>query len=279
MWLPSDIHKFVEVVKFVNNESCAHNGYYVVSGINSENMKRSSGTVTCWRYKPSTKSRSKGVASLSAGPKDKHEKCNFSVTFHLDKAMGRWFVKKNAGHDFTHNGHLPKLQRHQALGSHIVPKKNRDIVELLLETRCPTQIAVEYLNITTNLNLSAIAIKKLRRTVLLRKHQNDGESSTAEVLVKMLEERDDMHYVMYTGNYDEASRKVRVRKKNKNAKTPPSQEDIENLSEKAKANIKSIIDGLRLEDGEFLIGVAWVTEEGKHLHSLSPEVLGIDIKF
>ena len=82
-------------------------------------------------------------------------------TFLLDKDKGLWFVKKNAGHNFTHIGHLPKAQSHLALGSHIVPKNNPDIVELLLETHCPTQIAVEYLSITTNLNLSDNAIKNL----------------------------------------------------------------------------------------------------------------------
>ena len=47
----------------------------------------------------------------------------------------------------------------------------------------------------------------------------------------------------------------------------------------AKSFIKSVIEGLTLEDGSILLAVMWVVESGRRYHSKFPRVLGLDVTF
>lgn len=52
---------------------------------------------------------------------------------------------------------------------------------------------------------------------------------------------------------------MRVRKKNKNSLIGKSETELNNINQASKDYIKSVIEGLNLGDGEFLLAVAWVT--------------------
>lgn len=72
---------------------------------------------------------------------------------------------------------------------------------------------------------------------------------------------------------------MRVRKKNKNSLIGKSETELNNINQASKDYIKSVIEGLNLGDGEFLLAVAWVTVDARHFHSMYPDVLGIDVVF
>jgi hypothetical protein len=58
-----------------------------------------------------------------------------------------------------------------------------------------------------------------------------------------------------------------------------SESEIQDLTESSQRYIKSVIEGLDLGDGEFLLAVAWVTEDAKRYHEMYPYVLGFDVVF
>ena len=43
--------------------------------------------------------------------------------------------------------------------------------------------------------------------------------------------------------------------------------------------MKSVVEGLSIGDGEFLIAVIWITARGRHYHSLYPFANGYDVKY
>ena len=57
---------------------------------------------------------------------------------------------------------------------------------------------------------------KLRHCVLMRKFNFNSSETTAEVLLRLLEEDEDMLCVTCTGSYDGASNLVKIRKGAKN---------------------------------------------------------------
>jgi hypothetical protein len=81
------------------------------------------------------------------------------------------------------------------------------------------------------------------------------------------------------GSYDEATRSVRVRRKNKSAMSGKTETELRELSESAQQYIQSVIKGLDLGDGQFLLAVAWVTSDAVRYHEMFPSVLGEDVVF
>ena len=81
------------------------------------------------------------------------------------------------------------------------------------------------------------------------------------------------------GSFDDAKSKVRVRKKNKKSNAIKSETELENISASTEKFVQSVIDGLQLSDGEFMLAVAFVTDEGRKYHKLFPSVLGFDVVF
>ena len=70
-----------------------------------------------------------------------------------------------------------------------------------------------------------------------------------------------------------------MRKKNKNSNAVKTSTDIERVTKSTELFIKSVIEGLQLSDGEFLLAVCFVTDEAREYHKLFPSVLGLDVVF
>ena len=84
-------------------------------------------------------------------------------------------------------------------------------------------------------------------------------------------------FTVFVGSYDDATRSVRVRKKNKTAFAGKTELELKELSESAQMYIQSVIEGLDLGDGQFLLAVAWATESAVRFHELYPSIMGVDV--
>jgi hypothetical protein len=55
---------------------------------------------------------------------------------------------------------------------------------------------------------------------------------------------------------------------------------MEDCDDKDTADyVKNVVQALKLEGGEVLLAVAWVTEESREYHQMFPRVLGLDVKY
>ncbi len=175
----------------------------------------------------------------------------------------------------------------------------------MLAKNCSTAVVNLLLSVVSGNRLSSDSIKKMRRAVLISKHRNhDSTESTADTLIRMLEEIEGMYYCYITGSYDEALDLVRVRKvKKKRRKSKkrrrrqfqnPAFDDLAVESDERLDNndvtepshdketnsyVKSVVNALTLGDGEVLLAVAWVTKEGREYHRMFPRILGMDVKY
>ena len=70
-----------------------------------------------------------------------------------------------------------------------------------------------------------------------------------------------------------------MKKKSSKSLAGKTETELNNINEEARDFIKCVIEGLGLGNGEFLLAVAWVTEEAQHFHSLYPDILGFDVVF
>lgn len=99
------------------------------------------------------------------------------------------------------------------LGADSIPDHIRQLADELLGKNCPTSIVNLLISVCTGKTVTADAISRMRRAVLISKHGNSSnEESTADTLIRMLEEKEGTTYCYMTGSYDEALNKVRVRK-------------------------------------------------------------------
>lgn len=70
-----------------------------------------------------------------------------------------------------------------------------------------------------------------------------------------------------------------MRKRNKRGDATKSFSEIKNIEDSSAKFIKSVIEGLDLGSGEFILAVCWVTEDARRYHRLFPSVLGLDVVF
>ena len=85
--------------------------------------------------------------------------------------------------------------------------------------------------------------------------------------------------LVLSGSYDEATRSVRVRKKNKSAMAGKTESELKEISSSAQQYIQSVIDGLELGGRLFLLAVVFVTADAVRYHSMFPSVIGVDVVF
>ena len=71
---------------------------------------------------------------------------------------------------------------------------------------------------------------------------------------------------------------MRVRRKRK-AKEDNVEQDLSHVPDDTQSFVKSVVDGLSIGDGEFLIAVVWITERGCPCHSLYTFAKGYDVKY
>ena len=98
------------------------------------------------------------------------------------------------------------------VGASDLPDDVKKYAEKMLGKNCPTSVVQLLLSVMGADRITSNSMSKMRRAVLISKHKNQTGESTAEILLRMLEEMPGVTYCYMTGSYDEALNKVRVRK-------------------------------------------------------------------
>ena len=191
----------------------------------------------------------------------------------------RLFIPKNGACEFSHTAH-EKLELNQVVrGIGDLADNTLEVISNLLENHCAASMTQQFLELTTGGRLPPNSMAKLRQCVLMRKFKSTSSETTAEILLRLLEEDEEMSCVTCTGSFDEATDLVKIRKKRrKSDKTEDVTSTVVHDSE-AKSCIKSVTLGLSLGGGEFLLAIMWVSKTGRHFHRLHPKLFGVDVKF
>ena len=99
----------------------------------------------------------------------------------------------------------------------------------------------------------------------------------------MLDERKYCDYMVLTGGYDKATDLVHVTKKRvtkiKGQVISDEECNVTNLGQEAEDHIRNVVNGLKLGNDEYLIAIAWCTDEQKLHHKKFPFILGYDETF
>lgn len=140
------------------------------------------------------------------------EECGFKFPVYYDNGARLFFVKKHSSCVFTHAGHPATHATHMKLGADSIPDHIRKIADEMLGKNCPTSVVQLLLSVLNGTTVTRDAMNRMRRAVLISKHGNVKDESTADTLIRMLEEKEGTTYCYMTGSYDEALDKVRVRK-------------------------------------------------------------------
>ena len=165
-------------------------------------------------------------------------------------------------------------------GNRDVTTKDLDTMKSLLENNIPSVLGSEWLAVVNGCRLSSDAVKSLRQSVMVDKH-SDGNinGTTAEKFFYKLSTTDGVEYTCLTGSYDEALETVRVTKTRKSKRNGKVMENLNDVEKEAADQVKNVVQGLGLGNGEFMLAVAWVTEESRLNHKKYPELLGSDETF
>ena len=88
-----------------------------------------------------------------------------------------------------------------------------------------------------------------------------------------------MEYTCLTRSYDEALETIRVTKTQKSKRNGKVMENLLNVEQEAADQVRNVVKGLGLGNREFMLAVAWVTEESRLNHKKYPKLLGSDETF
>ena len=295
------------IVNMMNQKSCFRNGYKLVCA----NVARDKTYIKCERYAITRSSRATTNKMMkSSRPSCIEERCDFSLTIQYDHFHKQFFLRQCSGCNFSHFGHFVVPPEHRVSGTKDLPELDVGKLNEFLSRNFPTSVIQDFIEFETGQTLSMSAIRSFRRTVLNKSH--DGKDMTpAESLLHFLDSVEGLEYKILTGTYDEASDCVSVRQTNKKSGQNDSTSKGESflfiivclfeysnvfviiplieysffwisdisVGGKARSFIKTIIQALEIGSNEFLLGVAWITKEGKVYHKKFPWINGWDVTF
>jgi len=144
---------------------------------------------------------------------EEEETCGWVFPIHYCNTNKLFFVRKHCNTNFVHHGHVPIDPEHMRHGKKDIPPDVREIAEQMLGKGCPNSIINLLVSVCAGKKITPDAIKQMRRAVLISKFgNNNSDESTAETLIRNLDEDESIHYHYLTGSYDQALGQVRVRK-------------------------------------------------------------------
>ena len=226
MWFSPEVQPFVKsdgtqkgiksnIATYINN-TVAHNDGYEVTVKKSD--KTSFGrrlTLICTQGR--TANIGKGNVNqtqtgLSQSDDTNRITCGAHWPMYYDDNEKLCFVKKHCSVNFEHSGHVHTERQHMKIGASDIPDNVRKYAEEMLNNNCSTAVVQLLMSVMGADKITNDSISKMRRAVLIKKHKNDKGESTAETLLKMLDDMEGVTCCYMTGSYDEALNKVRVRK-------------------------------------------------------------------
>ena len=284
MYFPVDITAS-NLIKHLNF-ACKEVGFKVVKKVNRMNVKEGlrKHLVGCQKStKHRDRSKSRKTSAQTSKPTGDNELCGvwFPV---FERSDGRLFLRKNGDCCWKHN-HPPTIKEFCRDGVRDVPEDTLDMAKKLLEREIiSTAMVREFVAIESGIKLSEDSIKNLKQQVVMNKFgTNVTNLSAGQKLVMMLEDREDCDYIILTGSYDEAMDLVRVKKKRRSKtrgkETIDNETIVKDLDQEAEDHVKNVVKGLELGNNEYLIAIAWCTEEQKLYHRKFPFILGYDETF
>ena len=224
-----------------------------------------------------------GSVKHTTKPTSGCELCHFKFNVVKDHSSERLYVQKHQGCNWCHIGHLPVDRCYMKNGKKDIPDDQLTLASKLLEQNMPSSLVNEWLDLACGNKLSSNSVKSLRQAVMTDKHSLNGEpganGTPATKLMYALQTTKNCEYTVLTGTYDEALDKVRVTKTKKTKRYGETTEDLKTIPKSMKDQVKNVVKGLDLGDGQFLLAVAWVTKESKLNHIKFPWLLGGDETF
>ena len=220
--------------------------------------------ITCQRGRKFRQSKPTQLKTSTCLPTSQECVCNFQFAIYHDKELDRYYVRQHGNSNWSHNDHPPVHRPFQEDKVSTVPQETLKVASELLEKLVPPPIVRIYIQTQSDLSLSKDALYYLRKCVLSKKHSVNNDESTAQKLIKLLDSEKNVSYVMYTGeccktffrffrqnlisvfldffdltnnvqgSYDEATSKVRVRKKNKKSNAIKTETEMEKISSSSK---------------------------------------------
>ena len=156
----------------------------------------------------------------STKPQDDNATCGMYFNIFKDNTTGHYYIRKNGGHNLHHSGHPPiQKELKEAVKRHLSTSAI-DEVRKMIDSNIDPSIIQEMMNYKHGVNVNKTSIQKMREAFLMEEFEIDrnNKQTTAQILLKWLDEQADVDYVAYYGSYEQAEDTVKVRKERKKGK-------------------------------------------------------------
>jgi hypothetical protein len=205
--------------------------------------------------------QTKASTRKSSRPDCLEHRCPFSFNVYYSPSHHRWFIPKDGDGSSYHNGHIPLAPDEVHMSSTNLDENVLKRVIAQLDSNVSISVIRTLLQSETGSNLSYQQIRALHPSTVTE----DGDTP-AQRLMNYLESSDHIRFVALTANKDRGSLiTIRTTKKDRSFNAYTSDNDsTQDPDSNANTYAAQAMKALRLKDNEtLLLGVAWITEEGK----------------
>jgi hypothetical protein len=172
---------------------------------------------TCNKISRESKGTTKSRTNTSK-PDNKEDQCNYRVSIKKDETHKQWYIRQNAGHILQHSGHIPVEVERREQGTRNINNDTLMLAEQMLERNVPKSVVKELVEIETGQTLSNASLSKIRQSMVINKYKQNEQDSTADALLRMMDNDPNIEYCAYIGSMSEAEKIVRVRKRSSKKK-------------------------------------------------------------
>lgn len=167
----------------------------------STGKNKSARRIKCRQGRVGNQSIATQHATTTSLPTCTADTCPFAFTVYHDTELDQWYFRQNSGKCWRHIGHPPVPREMQYDSIRYVPEDTLKTAQDLLMQLIPPSIVTRYIETASGKSLSDSSINHLRKLVLDKKHgvSQGSDETTAEKLLKILEETPGMSYITYTG--------------------------------------------------------------------------------
>ncbi len=202
------------------NQSCVKSGFDLVVGSKKRRKKYTMTRLDCRCHEKARQSKSTKNTTQSEKPQDDTKTCGMYFNIYKDHNCSQYYIRQNGGHNLHHTGHPPVRKELKEATKRHLSKSAVDDAQELIRKNIDQTVIQEMMEYKHGAKLSKSSIRKMRQAVLMDEFNIDGkvEQTTAQILLKWLDEQQDLDYVAYYGSYEEAQNSVKVRKVRKKGK-------------------------------------------------------------
>lgn len=229
LWFSSAVvrHPKNNLSDTVNNDTAFDNGYKTVL----HKYDNTRWHLRCFRSQCTrNRARNSELKTQSKRTSDKSELCNFYLPVHYCTDRHLFFVRKNGGCNFTHNGHFFQDREIMLMGIKQIPADIRRDTEAMLAEHVPTAVVAQVVKLRCRYYMTPHALKHLRRVVFSEKYSD--ALTAAEKTLQLLRQDKSCNYSYILGSMDHAKSLITIRKGSwKLRKTAPASVEPEEQHE------------------------------------------------